>query len=128
MRLLLDTHALIWWLHDHAQLSERARKLLTDPTHETFVSSVSAWEIAIKRKSGKLQFDGEFLFDFERKIAAIGFRLLEMSWKHAVGTSNLPSAHSDPFDNMLASQATSEGLVLLSKDPALRTLGVESIW
>ena len=112
MRLLLDTHVLIWAVLDDPALSGRHREALTAPDAEIYVSAVSVWEVAIKRALGKLSVPMD-LFDQAR---GAGCRSLDISWDHARAVETLPSHHGDPFDRMLIAQAKLEGLTLLSSD------------
>lgn len=123
MRLLLDTHILIWAVLDDPSLSARHREALTAPDVEIFISAVSVWEVAIKRALGKLSVPVE-LFDEARNA---GCRPLELSWEHARAVETLPSHHADPFDRMLIAQAQLEGLTLLSSDKQFTAYDV-NLW
>ena len=118
MRLLIDTHILIWALEDCAQLSPRAKELLLDPEHEHWVSAASVWEIAIKASIRKLTLSRP-LGDLEKGILAAGFRVLDISIRHAVAVSEIELHHNDPFDRMLLAQCEVETLRLVSADHAL---------
>ena len=96
MRLLLDTHALLWWLADQG-LSAGSCDLIADPANDVWVSAASAWEISIKKALGKLAAPD----DLEQQILASGFALLAMSVTHAMAAGQLPRHHEDPFDRML---------------------------
>lgn len=123
MKLLLDTHAVLWWLDDPALLSTSARDEIADPNNVVLVSAVVAWEIAIKRALGKLTAPS----DFDVAIQASGFRELPVTVKHALATESLPTHHRDPFDRMLIAQAQIEGCTLVSRDPAMAAYGVAMI-
>ncbi len=112
MDLLLDTHVLLWWLADDAQLTDKACELIAAPENMVFVSVASAWEIAIKQTLGKLTIGG----DLEAVVIEEGFTTLPISFKHATETHSLPPIHSDPFDRMLVAQARVEALHLLTAD------------
>jgi len=112
MDLLLDTHVLLWWLADDAQLTDKACELIAAPENMVFVSVASAWEIAIKQTLGKLTIGG----DLEAVVIEEGFTTLPISFKHAAETQSLPPIHSDPFDRMLVAQARVEALHLLTAD------------
>jgi PIN domain nuclease of toxin-antitoxin system len=128
LRLLLDTHALIWFASDAPQLSEAARSALEDEGNEVLVSAVNALEIAIKHRLGKLP-SGELLAtDFERQIAGRGLGSLAMTATHARIAGALPGDHNDPFDRILAAQALLEGLTIVSRDAALDAFGVIRLW
>ena len=118
MRLLIDTHILIWALEGSAQLSPRAKELLLDPEHEHWVSAASVWEIAIKASIRKLTLSRP-LADLEKGILAAGFRVLDISIRHAVAVSEIELRHNDPFDRMLLAQCEVETLRLVSADHAL---------
>ena len=111
MRLLLDTHVLLWWLADDPALSKSARKLIANEP-EVFASAASAWEIAIKRALGKLEAPENLLGALE----ASGIQRLPIDFEHAALAGALPRHHDDPFDRMLVAQAQREGLTLLSSD------------
>jgi PIN domain nuclease of toxin-antitoxin system len=118
VRLLIDTHILIWALEGSAQLSPRAKELLLDPEHEHWVSAASVWEIAIKASIRKLTLSRP-LGDLEKGILAAGFRVLDISIRHAVAASEIDLHHNDPFDRMLLAQCEVETLRLVSADRAL---------
>lgn len=128
MKLLLDTHALIWWWLDDPQLSAKAREAIGDATNEVRVSAASAWEIATKQRLGKLDGVPDASRRFLELVAADGFQLLPMTAQHALRAGSLPAEHRDPFDRMLAAQAELERAVVVSKDAALARLGVQMFW
>ena len=111
-RLLLDTHVLLWSLTEPRRLSERARAVVEDPRSEVFVSSISGWEIALKRALGKLQAPD----NLEASIKKQGFTPLPLTFHHAEQATALPPHHGDPFDRMLVAQAQIEGLTVVTKD------------
>lgn len=110
--LLLDTHALLWWLADDPALSAEARRAIGDADTQVAVSSASAWEIAIKRALGKLVAPD----DLEEQIDANGFVPLPITISDALSAGDLPRHHDDPFDRMLAAQALSRGLTVVTRD------------
>ena len=112
MRLLLDTHAFLWWDSDDSKLPKVLRSAIALPQNEVFVSAVTVWEIAIKRASGKLVFGGAV----GRSIEIHGFRSLPITVEHAEWAGGLPPLHRDPFDRLLVAQAHLEGLVLVTVD------------
>ncbi|MFC4555669.1 type II toxin-antitoxin system VapC family toxin [Georgenia faecalis] len=114
MRLLLDTHVLLWWLTDDDSLSS-AEKDLIDTAPEVFVSAASVWEISIKQAAGKLSVpDG-----FSDALSRSGLRELPIRFQHARLAGALPALHRDPFDRMLVAQAQCDQLTLLTRDPAI---------
>lgn len=115
MKLLLDTHVLLWLMQDAPQLSPAARRLI-EQAESVHVSSVSLWEVAIKRGLGKLRLDPEVL-DAHLSVSAV--QALGVTWAHARQLRALPAHHGDPFDRMLVAQAMSEPLHLLTHDAAL---------
>jgi len=128
MRLMLDTHALLWWLTDDPQLSRAARSAIADPANEVLVSAASAWEIATKHRLGKLAIGGEVLSRFDELILADGFNHLPMHQGHAIRAGTYPLHHRDPFDRMLAAQADLEGVALLTVDPAFQNFPIRVLW
>ncbi len=127
MRLLLDTHVLLWWFADDRRLSRRARRALQLSAVEVFVSAVSAWEMAIKTQAGKLE-AGELLDRLPADLAEAGFAVLPISLEHAIRAGSLPGHHRDPFDRMLVAQAQIENLPLLSNDAVFDHYGVRRLW
>ena len=122
MKLLLDTHILLWAAGDPERLPDRAAQLIVDPGNMLWFSSVSLWEISIKNALGRADFkvDGRRLL---RLLLANGYRELPVSSEHAVAVESLPQLHKDPFDRMLIAQAGVEGLLLLTADSQLIRYG-----
>jgi PIN domain nuclease of toxin-antitoxin system len=119
MIALLDTHILLWWLADDPALSDRARSLIQDDTHTVFVSSASAWEIAIKKAAGKLKAPD----DLESALEANGFETLAITVRHALAAGALRQFHVDPFDRILVAQAELEQMTLITDDQRLISYG-----
>jgi PIN domain nuclease of toxin-antitoxin system len=115
VRLLLDTHALLWWLADDARLAEVARKAIADPTNDAFVSAASAWEIAIKVRLGKVTMPD----DLAEQLAANSFTALPVQVPHALAVRRLPDHHRDPFDRLLVAQAQIERLTVVTADETI---------
>jgi PIN domain nuclease of toxin-antitoxin system len=113
VKLLLDTHALLWWLSDDPKLGDAARDLIADPANDILVSAVSLWEILVKVRAGKLVTDIE---DILAEMQAQGFALLQIAPAHLVALAALPMHHRDPFDHLLIAQAIAEGATFLSED------------
>ena len=128
MRLLLDTHTLLWWLTDDARLSSRARSLIADESNEIFVSAASAWEVATKQRIGKLDEVPEAAARFVELVAADGFIPLPITQTHSLRAGGYEVEHRDPFDRMLAAQGELESLVLVTRDSAFETFGTETEW
>ena len=119
MRLLLDTHALLWWLADEG-LSEQARAAIADPANFVAVSAASAWEISVKKALGKLTAPD----DLEQAVLTGGFAALPISIADAIAAGALPRHHEDPFDRMLIAQASAEGLTIVTRDKRFTDYGV----
>jgi PIN domain nuclease of toxin-antitoxin system len=128
VRILLDTHTLLWAAFDEDSLSRRARKLLRSSANELFVSAASAWEIATKFRLGKLPSAQILANDFVRTVTNAGYLLLSISVEHALRAGRLTGEHRDPFDRMLAAQAIHEDMPILSSDEQLDSFGVRRIW
>lgn len=128
MKLLVDTHVIIWWVTDPDRLSTIVDDLLQLGTIDVFVSPVTAFEIARKHGIGKLTFDASFLAEFDARIAKLGWRELPLTNAHAVAAGQLVGSHKDPFDRMLAAQAITEGLTVATIDPAIAALGAKVVW
>jgi PIN domain nuclease of toxin-antitoxin system len=127
VRLLLDTHALLWWFAGDPSLSAKAGRLIENADNELFVSAASAWEIAIKSHSGRLKAQ-PLLDGFEQQLSEKGIFPLPITLDHAVRAGALPLHHRDPFDRMLVAQAQAENLVILSNDASFGSYGVRRIW
>lgn len=120
MRLLLDTHVLMWWQFNLPRLRDEVKHAIGD-AEVVYVSAASAWEADIKRKLGKLSFPGAFM----NVLAENHFTELPVTMRHAAATLALPLYHSDPFDRMLVAQAIVEGCTLVTADSALAAYGVD---
>ncbi len=118
MRLLLDTHLLIWAAGASKKISKAARKLIENPEHDLLFSAASIWEIAIKAALQRPDFQVDPRV-FRRALLDNGYEELPISSEHAVNVDRLPATHKDPFDRMLVAQATVEGIVLLTNDETL---------
>lgn len=122
MRLLADTHVIIWWLTDHEALVDDVKAKL-DHEPDVFVSAATIWEVAIKQAIGKLDDPA----DLPERIMASGFRELPITSRHAAAAGRLPPIHQDPFDRMLVAQAQCEGLTLITKDRHIRKYDVSRL-
>jgi PIN domain nuclease of toxin-antitoxin system len=125
VRLLLDTHALLWALSTPAKLPAPISRAIRDPTNAVFISAASAWEIAIKVGLGKLSADVDEIVSASLEA---GFDELAITLAHAVRVRALPSHHRDPFDRMLIAQAVEEGLTVVTRDAAITRYGVSILW
>ena len=123
MKLLLDTNVLLWWLDDAPRLGAKARDAIATPRNVVYVSSVTAWEITIKRMLGKL----EIPENWSELVLAEPFRKLAVTWEHAVDVGSLPDLHRDPFDRLLIAQARVEGLVLVTGDDIVTRYAVKTL-
>lgn len=124
MNLLLDTHALLWWLCDEPLLKPNARDSIRASSSTVYVSAASAWEIGIKKALGKLDAPD----DLAQAIAANNFLPLAISVGHGLSAGSLPRHHNDPFDRMLIAQAWSEDLTIVTHDTRFRPYGIPVIW
>jgi PIN domain nuclease of toxin-antitoxin system len=113
VRLLLDTHALLWWFQDDGRLGAKARALIADPGNDVLASVVSLWEIVVKLRIGKLQAD---IGAIERAVVRDGFQRLAITRSHLTTLATLPLRHRDPFDHLLIAQAIAEDAAFLSGD------------
>jgi PIN domain nuclease of toxin-antitoxin system len=121
VRLLLDTHALLWAVSDPDALTERARDAIRDGRNEVLVSAASVWEIAIKRAMGKLTAPD----DLGQVLTAASFGPLPISLEHASLAGSLPPHHRDPFDRLLIAQARLESLTIVTRDARFASYGVQ---
>ena len=128
MRLLLDTHAFLWFVQGDAQLSGKAHAHILDPGNEKLVSPASYWEIAIKISVGKYTLHQPYQLFIERGIFDNGFVILPIEPKHTAILTTLPFHHRDPFDRLLIAQAMVEQISILSADPALDAYPITRLW
>lgn len=128
MRILLDTHALIWALTDHPNLSPKARAVLSDKDAEHIVSAASVMEIFTKHRIGKLSEVDNIVRDWNAIMAPPGYTLLSISPAHARLAGQLDIPHKDPFDRLLIAQAKIENLPLMSNEAIFDDFGVKRIW
>lgn len=128
LKLLLDTHALIWWLAGDEALSRRAREAIADEVNEIAVSAASAMEIATKFRIGKLPGAAMLAQGFEEIIAEQGFSELPISVRHARLAGEMKISHKDPFDRLLIAQAHVEDLMLVSNEALFDGFAVKRLW
>jgi PIN domain nuclease of toxin-antitoxin system len=128
LRLLLDTHALLWWLTDDHSLPPTARRLIARGSNVIVVSAASVWEVATKVRLGKLPMAVDLVANLDDVLVQEGFEALAISVDHSVRAGLLPGPHKDPFDRMLIAQSQAENLPILSNDEALDGYGVRRLW
>jgi PIN domain nuclease of toxin-antitoxin system len=130
MRVLLDTHAFLWWIDQHQRLTATARDAIADSQTEVFVSVVNVWEIVIKAKIGRFTMPGDLASFLHQQITTNYFQILPVEMAHALKVYDLADHpdHKDPFDRLLVAQALSEDMALISNDADLDHYGIERIW
>jgi PIN domain nuclease of toxin-antitoxin system len=128
LELLLDTHALLWWLAEPDRLSLEAQAAIAEPANGVHVSAASGWEIATKVRLGKLPAARELLDDLPGLLADQGFQLLPITLQHGLHAGSYTMPHRDPFDRLLAAQAELAMLTLVSVDPALQAFPCRLLW
>jgi PIN domain nuclease of toxin-antitoxin system len=124
VRLLIDSHALVWWFEGSPALSVAARNAIADPGNEVLISIGGLWELVIKASSGKLALPA----DIETMVLGEGFSVLSIAFMHLRRFGALPRLHKDPFDRMMIAQALSEGIPIATCDPAFAAYGVQIVW
>jgi PIN domain nuclease of toxin-antitoxin system len=124
VKLLLDTHAALWWLSGDDRFGDQAARQLTDDTNQVLLSAAVVWEVAIKRSLGKLDAPA----DLAPTLLEAGAQRLAVTLEHVAAVEHLPPHHRDPFDRLLVAQAGIEGAALVSGDEALRPYGIPLIW
>ena len=128
MRLLLDTHAFLWWLAGSERLSQQARQAIANEANDVLVSAASAWEIATKHRLGKLRNAEIVALDIAGAISGQGFEELAITVDDAGRAGELPGPHRDPFNRMLISQALARNLFLISIETLFDQYGVRRLW
>jgi len=128
VRLLIDTHALLWWLSDDLSLSDVARKAMAETSNVLLVSAASAWEIATKVRLGRLPGAEKLAADFQGFMRREGFTTLDITADHGIRAGLLPGPHKDPFDRMLISQAQAESVPIITSERVFEAYGVRRIW
>ncbi len=128
MRVLLDTHALLWWISDDPRLSALAREVIANPGNDVLVSAVSAWEIAIKSALGRIELPDAPERFLPEQLARNAMTSLPIQFGHALRVFHLPQHHRDPFDRLLVAQAQVEGLPIVSGDREVANYPVEVLW
>jgi PIN domain nuclease of toxin-antitoxin system len=128
MRLLLDTHVLLWWHDQPARLTETAYDAINDLGNDVFISVVNGWEMQIKAQLGKLTLPKPLHVILQEEQATNGFRLLPVTIEHVYALDSFPLHHRDPFDRLLIAQAHQEGMTLVTHDPKLSPYSVSLLW
>ena len=128
MRVLLDTHAFLWWITDDIQLSKQAREIMRDDNNALYLSAASGMEIAIKTKLGKLEIEGSVPQYIAEQLHQNAIQTLPIQMSHALHVYTLPFHHRDPFDRLLVAQSQLEGLPILTVDTMIEQYDVEVIW
>jgi PIN domain nuclease of toxin-antitoxin system len=128
VRVLLDTHAFLWWISDDRRLSDRAKEIIGDGSNELYFSAASGWEISIKAGLGRLEVPEDLEPFIADQLSRNAIQALPIYLRHALHTRTLPDHHRDPFDRILVSQAVLEELPLLSADPLVSSYPVEVVW
>lgn len=128
MQLLLDTHAFLWWIDDAPALSKKARAAIGKAGNECFVSLASCWEMAIKSSLGKLTLSQPLDRFIPEQLAANGFQLLDIDFRHVSRVAAMPFHHRDPFDRLLIAQASAEKLTMVSADAGFDAYDLSRLW
>jgi PIN domain nuclease of toxin-antitoxin system len=128
LHLLLDTHALIWWMTENPSLPESVRRLIVDKRNTVVVSAASAWEMAVKVRLGRLPAASDITRNFEEYLTQSGFESLAVSAAHGIRAGFLPGPQRDPFDRMLIAQAQAENLTMVSNELSFDSYGIRRAW
>lgn len=128
MRVLLDTHAFLWWITDDERLSAPARGAIAASENEVFVSAASAWEISTKSRMGRLPIPEPWDGFISTHLEKNAFQPLAITMRHTFGITSLPELHRDPFDRILVAQALAEEMPLVSGDREIQACPVSTIW
>jgi PIN domain nuclease of toxin-antitoxin system len=128
VRLLVDTHAFLWFITDDPQLSTVAKGLIADPDNEILISPASYWEIAIKVRIGKYTLSAPYETLIEQGIDGNGFKILPIEPRHTAVLTTMPFHHRDPFDRLIVAQAEIEQAPIVSIDAVLDAYGVQRLW
>ena len=124
MRLLIDSHALLWWFEGSSALAATARNAIADPANDVLISIAALWELAIKQASRKLTLPA----DLETMVVGEGFSVLSITFVHLRRFEILPALHRDPFDRMMIAQALTEGIPIATVDRVFAAYGVQIVW
>lgn len=127
-RYLTDTHTLIWWWNEDDRLSDAARDALMARENDVFASCVNAWEIANKVRIGKLPEMAPFVKDYDALVTNDGFQHLGLRYDHGLDAATFAAEHRDPFDRLLAAQALTQDLTVITRDRQFRNFGCKVLW
>ena len=128
MKLLLDTHAFLWWVEGTPAFGRRGKAAVSNPENEILLSVASCWELAIKLSLGKIRLAKSLDRFILEQLSLNGFSLLDVQFRHVVRVADLPFRHRDPFDRLIAAQALEDDLALVSSDRVFRKYGVDVVW
>lgn len=128
MRLLLDTHAFLWFIEGNPNLSDTARNLIEDPKNQRFLSIASLWEMSIKVSIGRLELEMAFTELVKREVHGNAIELLKIQPEHLDELAKLPFHHKDPFDRLIIAQSLAENLPIVTKDSAFQNYPVTAFW
>jgi PIN domain nuclease of toxin-antitoxin system len=124
VRLLIDSHAFLWWSEEFPALGKAAHRAIADPKNEVLISVAALWELTIKASSGKLSLP----VDLETMVASQGFAVLSITFPHLTRLAGLPRLHRDPFDRMIIAQGLAEGIPIATGDRVFAAYGVQVVW
>jgi PIN domain nuclease of toxin-antitoxin system len=125
---LLDTHVFIWWITEDERLSKKAFRLIEDDANQIYFSSVSAFEIAVKARLGRLREVGDPVLSVPYQVSQNGFEELKITVEHSLKVFHLPEIHSDPFDRILVAQSQTTGFPIITNDKDIKRYPVQCIW
>ena len=128
MRVLLDSHTLLWWILDDPALTPRASDAIAEARDAVLVSAATAWELAIKFQLGRLPMASDLIANFSNVVDNEKFQVLSVSADHGIRAGTLPLIHKDPFDRLLAAQAQAENVLIVSNDLIFEAYGVRRLW
>lgn len=128
VKVLLDTHAFIWWANNDPSLSAAARSVIEDRSNDIFLSAVTTWEMAIKAAIGKLSLAQPVSSFVDGQVSQYQFHPLTITTHHTYQVETMTLHHADPFDRLLIAQALLENLVIVTRDPEFAAYGVQTLW
>ena len=128
LRVLLDSHTLLWWILDYPALTPVAREAISGTDNTVLVSAASAWELAIKFRAGRLPEASDLVSNFPTEIEHEGFQILPISAEHGIRAGLLPGPHKDPFDRVLIAQSQAENIPIISNETVFEAYGVRRLW